>query len=249
VRRYSSTDQPLPIGDIGNIPAYWMRPTQILSGAAGFHRFIWDEHFGPPAGTTTFSYPMSATPFNTAPTPLGPWVLPGKYTAKLTVNGKAYTETFRVKLDPRIKTPAPALRQQYLLSLAMYDGLATASAAEAQVRTARSALATLSASGDAPSRAHADSLDRELVALSGATGGGRGVGRGGNARTRAPTLGAVTGELTNVLGLLQDSDMAPTITMVDAAHQAAADLSSLQRRWQALQARLPGPRRVFPGRT
>src|SRR5258708_13267805 len=26
------------------IPMYWVRPAQILSGAAGMHRFVWDLH-------------------------------------------------------------------------------------------------------------------------------------------------------------------------------------------------------------
>ena len=192
---------------------------------------------------------MSATPFNTAPTPVGPWVLPGRYTARLTVEGKAYAQSFRVKLDPRIRTTLPALRQQYALSLAMYDGLRAARDAQDQVRDARSALAARAAQADVPGRARIDSLDRELVALSGAPGGGRGGGRGGVPRPATPTFGTVAGQLSNVLGLLQDSDMPPTITTAGAARQASADLSALLLRWKALRARLPGLRPAVPGRT
>jgi hypothetical protein len=39
----------------------------------------------------------------------------------LTANGKTYTQPITVKQDPRVKTPALAMRQVYTLSRAMYD--------------------------------------------------------------------------------------------------------------------------------
>jgi len=45
VRKYASTDKPEPLEKTAGehpIPMYWVRPAQILSGAAGMHRFIWD---------------------------------------------------------------------------------------------------------------------------------------------------------------------------------------------------------------
>ena len=39
--------------DLGNVPAYWIRPTHVLSAAPGFHRFVWDLHYAPPAGTSS----------------------------------------------------------------------------------------------------------------------------------------------------------------------------------------------------
>src|SRR5260221_12547133 len=45
VRKDSSPDNPEPADPMLNIPAYWVRPPQTLSAAAGAHRFLWDMHF------------------------------------------------------------------------------------------------------------------------------------------------------------------------------------------------------------
>jgi len=119
VRRYSSDDKPYTVPDV-NLPAYWIRPQQILSGEAGAHRFMWDLHYTPldlpPA------YPIAATYHQTAPDPTSPWVMPGTYTVTLTVNGKTYTQPLVVVMDPRVKTSPAALKQQHDLSLAVYEG-------------------------------------------------------------------------------------------------------------------------------
>ncbi|MEO7996586.1 MAG: glycoside hydrolase, partial [Gemmatimonadaceae bacterium] len=38
IRRYSSRDTSMAPTDVGNVPRYWIRPTQVLSTTAGFHR-------------------------------------------------------------------------------------------------------------------------------------------------------------------------------------------------------------------
>src|ERR1043165_9595034 len=103
VRRYSSNySQPSPDPTL-NIPTYWIRPPQILSTAAGMHRFLWDMHYQPVPNVKA-DYPISAVYRNTPPEPTSPWAMPGKYSAVLTVDGKKYSQTFTVKMDPRIKT-------------------------------------------------------------------------------------------------------------------------------------------------
>ena len=118
VRKFSSNDKPYTIPDV-NIPLYWIRPQQILSAEAGSQRFVWDMHYKPldePA-----AYPISATYLDTAPDPTSPWVLAGNYTAKMTVNGKTYTQIFTVKQDPRIKTTPEKMKQIHDLSMICYE--------------------------------------------------------------------------------------------------------------------------------
>ncbi|CAH0995172.1 Ycf48-like protein [Emticicia aquatica] len=119
VRKFSSDDKPYELPDL-NIPLYWIRPQQILSADAGSHRFMWDLHYAPL--NLPPSYPISAVYQNTAPDATSPWVMPGNYTAKLTVNGQTFTQTFNVKIDPRVKTSATDLKTQHDLSLACYEG-------------------------------------------------------------------------------------------------------------------------------
>jgi photosystem II stability/assembly factor-like uncharacterized protein len=120
VRKYSSSDTLYKIGDV-NIPHYWIRPQQLLSGEAGSHRFMWDMHHTPL--NIPPSYPISATYMNTSPEATSPWVMPGTYTARLTVDGKVYTQNFVVKMDPRVKTSVKDLQLQHDLSLMCYNNI------------------------------------------------------------------------------------------------------------------------------
>jgi hypothetical protein len=118
VRKYSSSDTLYKIGDV-NIPHYWIRPQQLLSGEAGSHRFMWDMHYTPL--NVPPSYPISATYMNTAPEATSPWVIPGTHTARLTVDGKVYTQNFVVKMDPRVKTSLKDIQLQHDYSVKCYN--------------------------------------------------------------------------------------------------------------------------------
>jgi len=144
VRRYASDEKAVELRDEGEVPAYWMRPSLILSGDAGLHRFVWDLHYAPPPGVPG-GYPIAATPHETAPEPKGPWVVPGTYTVRLTVNGTPSTQPLTVRMDPRIKSGPLALREQFTLSKRLYDAVVSIQerlprATEAQQRTALTAL-------------------------------------------------------------------------------------------------------------
>lgn len=118
VRTYSSNDTAYAIPDV-NIPHYWIRPQQLLSGRAGAHRFLWDMKYAPlnvPA-----EYPISAMYKNTEPVQTAPWIMPGIYTIKLLENGKTLEQVLEVKMDPRVKTSIADLQQQHDISLSCYE--------------------------------------------------------------------------------------------------------------------------------
>jgi photosystem II stability/assembly factor-like uncharacterized protein len=119
IRSFSNKDTLYNIPDV-NIPLYWIRPQQILSAKQGAHRFLWDMKYNPL--NVPVEYPMTAVKHNTAPSPTAPWVMPGNYTVKLTVNNKVYTQNFTVKMDPRVKTPMIQLQKQHDLSVICYEG-------------------------------------------------------------------------------------------------------------------------------
>src|SRR5262249_31158142 len=111
VRKYSSADPVEPIDPMLEIPTYWVRPPQKLSGAAGMHRFLGDLHYAPVPGVKP-EYPIAAVPHNTAPQATSPWVMPGQYTVVLTANGKSYSQPLTVQMDPRVKTSNADLEKQ-----------------------------------------------------------------------------------------------------------------------------------------
>src|SRR5262249_46224943 len=150
--------------------------------------------------------------------PLGPWVLPGAYTVRLSVNGQLYTEPLIVKMDPRVTTSPEGLEQQYALSMQCYRGMLDIhQATEAggkhreQLKTLRELLAkvkkdekksngseTPPSPGTSISQA-IESFDDKLADLLGAERPRR---RGGRRRTSGqekPTLSRIGGDLGTLL--------------------------------------------------
>ncbi len=105
IRRYAGDDQPEKIDESKlTFPTYWIRPPQILSGAAGSHRFVWDLHYPPPLPKgSRRRFPISAIYKDTPGYPQGEKVPPGEYLIKLTVNNRSYTQPLTVYPDPRVK--------------------------------------------------------------------------------------------------------------------------------------------------
>ncbi len=140
VRKYSNEDTMYKVPAV-NIPLYWIRPQQILSAEPGAHRFLWDLHYTP--FNVPPQYPIAAIYQNTAPDPTSPWVMPGEYTATLTVDGKSQEQAFTVKMDPRVKTSAFPLQQQFNISMQCYKDRLTAIGAIDSLKRMREEIKTL----------------------------------------------------------------------------------------------------------
>jgi hypothetical protein len=96
IRRYASDDK-IPAVDPNalSIPAFWVRTPEPLATTAGMHRWIWDLHpTTPPRPSTGGGGGFGRGAAN---------VLPGRYTVRLTVEGKSYAQPLNVKMDPRAK--------------------------------------------------------------------------------------------------------------------------------------------------
>ena len=121
VRKYSSADAPVEANPKQlKIPSYWIRPLQSLSTKAGMHRFLWDMHYTPVRDVAP-EFPISATYRNTAPEATSPWAAPGDYTVMLTVDNKTFSQPLTVIMDPRVKTSAADLQEQFNLSWKLYQ--------------------------------------------------------------------------------------------------------------------------------
>jgi photosystem II stability/assembly factor-like uncharacterized protein len=240
VRRYSSDDKPESANDRElNVPMYWIRRPVGLSAEAGMQRFVWDLHYPAPAGQGR-NYPISAIYMDTPAEPSGPAVLPGQYTVKLMVSGQTYTQSMTVKLDPRIKTATADIAMQHELSMKMYDGQRNAREALAQIQKIRADLrATRDKAGQAPVAGEIDVLDQKLAAIAGAGGVGRGGGGGGGGRgqrqANGPTLATLSGEMVQLMELLQGADATPTTQAVSSIEEAAKSLNDLMTRWAAIK--------------
>ena len=219
IRKFSSLDKPYTIPDL-NIPLYWIRPQQILSAEAGQHRFLWDLHYEPLANEAP-SYPIAAIYQNTAPEATSPWVLPGNYTVKLTANGTTLTQSFSVKIDPRVKTTLPELSKLHQLAVACYEGRKEARQAMATIVKERKDLKE-KMSKEGPDNKTLLETDQKLLSLMGVSSR---RGRGGAGQS--PSFGSVESSLGAISNILHETDMPPTSQAVAAAQSALAQLKQL----------------------
>ncbi len=122
VRVFSSKDTPevLDSALIGH-PTYWIRPHQAVSLTPGHHRINWDLRYPDPKGADR-GFAISAIYRNTPSGPQGPYVHPGLFVVRLTVDGKTDQHNMQVRLDPRVAISDEDLRRQTELSLGVYEG-------------------------------------------------------------------------------------------------------------------------------
>ena len=121
---------------MANVPEYWLAPPAVLPTSAGMHRVNWDLRYpDPPALNYGYSgalldyreYTLNwhalpgLTPRSTL---VGPMVVPGTYTAKLTVNGRSASRSRSRSLPIHAcrLTPA-ALGRQFRLQQRMVAGI------------------------------------------------------------------------------------------------------------------------------
>ena len=89
---------------------------------AGLNRTTWDLRYqGPHVRSAQSDDDGGGFRFR----PIGPLVLPGKYTVRLTAGGKALTQELEVKLDPTVTVDDGALRTQFETDLKLRDMTST----------------------------------------------------------------------------------------------------------------------------
>jgi photosystem II stability/assembly factor-like uncharacterized protein len=223
VRRYASSDPVPPPDPMLAIPSYWVRPPHPLSAEAGMHRFLWDMHYIPLPGGRG-GYGMGAVLHDTPLSTTSIWAMPGRYTVKLTVDGKTYTQPLTLKMDPRVKTPPAGLEQQFTLSKQIYEELLANEKAHDQLRALRKQL-----------QAHpaGSTLEKQAAELEGAPAGGRG-GRGAP-MTGPETLSSSAMKLSSLLRELEAADVSPTTQLVAAVAEAHTAHTKLMARWSTLK--------------
>jgi photosystem II stability/assembly factor-like uncharacterized protein len=222
LRRYTSEDPVAPTPEqlrTGLIPPEWAQMHGPLPATAGMHRWVWDLHAAAPTATS-YEYPISAVPHRTPLEPVGPVVLPGTYTVRLTVEGRSESEPLLVKMDPRVHVSAADLEAQHTAQMAMaasLDALAKADLA------AHSVAEQLAAARNADLAAQLAPFSSALKILL--------DGSGPDAPKRLPGIDEVTGEATGLYAELQQADAAPTAALVKATAQVVEEAKEALPGW------------------
>jgi len=114
LRRYSSADKVTTIDPASQeIAPRWFPAPTIVPTDTGAHRFIWDFTTREDGG------------------PLAP---PGTYTVRVTIGGKAYSQSATLRRDPRSLGSDADLQAQYELANAIDDRLAAIKSAAAKAK-------------------------------------------------------------------------------------------------------------------
>ena len=243
VRHLSSAPvEPLAKGG-RDVPDFWLREPQALSTEIGLNRVSWNVRYDdPPSGGEHIT--IRAVPGETPVTYEGPLVLPGVYTVRLTVDGKPYVQTVRVRNDPRSGVPLADLRAQHALQMHLYRESQVADTAARQVSVMRDAVGALTESASAEVVTTANALSAAL----GSAGGGR-AGRGRRAGVGGSPPGVTAGRgpvvlqsfdsiresMDHLLEELDSADMAPTPAMTGAYAAACRDLKNGLAAWRTIQ--------------
>lgn len=186
----------------------------------GLNRVLWSMRMKAPR------VPSAATAAFAAA--IGPRVLPGTYTVKLTKDKNVYTMPLQVTGDPRANYPAKDRKAQFDLSMKIYNSLGDMTFTTDRINRVRLALddrASKLPAGDAlvarlrDASSQVDALRRKIVATK--------------------EGGAITGEerlrenLTELYGNVNGYEGRPTQTQMDRADAIARELTDVIRDFDA----------------
>jgi len=163
-----------------------------------------------------------AVPRRSEHTPTAPWAPPGRYTVRLTVSGKTYSQPLTLRIDPRVKTPAAGLQQLAALTREMYDAAARTRVA---YRDARALVDSLSGTLRVQVESLAPAAPRPRP---------RGPVRPG-APPPPPTLESASNAALAAAMAMQDAEMTPTAAQVAACARARAQVNQVLARWARLK--------------
>jgi len=210
VRRFRSDDPAESLKTDVYFQKVWLRPPSSLARTAGMHRFVWDLRYPRPAARSFRRSIAAVLTDGTPAQPLGPFVLPGRYTVTLEVDGKRQSQPLEVLLDPRVSVSPEGLAEQLALSQAIDSTLVRTWAAHDEVLRADREL------GGSLTPALKDSL--AVLSTKGKT-----------------SLTWVAGSLVDIAIGVQAADTAPAQGLRDAFAECDAFVDALLTRWHRLE--------------
>jgi photosystem II stability/assembly factor-like uncharacterized protein len=238
---YNKLCQQTPNAPDCGLPLYWPAPPQILKTSAGMHRFIWDMHYDPLSGgggRGGFGA-NGAVPHRTYPSVSSPWVPPGVYSARLTVDGQTQAQPITIKMDPRVKI-TPDVQQIFILTAKMENYARNAASV---YKEARDLVEKLKAG---PQSAAHEALLKKLEELApeakapaggaGAGGGFGGFGPGADVPSVPSTLTDIGSRLIAAVMSMQATEMPPTAVQLEACKKQESEYTTLMAKWSAVKA-------------
>jgi hypothetical protein len=214
VRRFSSADtHERPKADV-YFAERWLGWPAPLGKSAGHNRFVWDLR-GPRPKALDFEYSIAAVPGGEASAlPQGAFVLPGRYEARLTVDGKTVRQPLEVTMDPRVEVAPEDLSKLRAFQMEVEQALAESAELAEAVEDVSTRVAELAGGSGANARGAKSALETF------------------NASPRGETAAAVNGDLASLATDLESADAVPAAAQRQLLAEAKERLSAAKARWQ-----------------
>ncbi len=216
-------------------PDFWLQKRLPLSTHLGDNRVVWDLRWAmPPA--FEYSWNINANPHETPPSPRGPMVLPGKYTAILDVDGNQTTQTFTITNDPNSPGNLGTLKQAYGWEMKVYSASESANAAYNAANALKAKIADLLKARNLPADVvkAANALSKKVDSAAG-SGGGGGMYFFFMRRNGPPTLSGQVPAMNNLLDKLDSADTAPAEPVVNACKEGLANYAKAMASWSEIK--------------
>ena len=227
IRRYTNADKPEAAEEELQkqlIPLYWLRKPPKLSTEAGMHRWVWDLHYTSPT-STRHEYPIAAIPHDTPRYPLGPTVLPGSYSVRLTVDGKTSTAQVTVKMEPRVKTSAAGLQKKFAAEVRLAKLLSESSQALMQGGAIREQIEKSASQFNAQTKDAVEAFGKKMADLLGSAGGFLAP------PSQQITLSRVNGQAATLYQQVWQVDAEPTTSQMEVLSAIDHDAADVMPRW------------------
>jgi photosystem II stability/assembly factor-like uncharacterized protein len=230
VRRYTSADKPEPTREEMEkqlIPLYWLRMPKTLAGTAGMHRWVWDLHYTTPTAPR-YDYPISAVPHDTPRTPQGALALPGTYTVRLTVNGKALAAPLTIKMDPRVTASGAELANLFKLQSSLSAAVTSSGRADLEAHSALEQVEKLAKSAATELKEPLEKQDKEISTLL------NGQEKSASSEEK-PGLDDVASEVLGLYEQVGQADAAPTVAQENTGAHIRREVSDVVERWERMK--------------
>jgi hypothetical protein len=157
----------------------------------------------------------------------------GKYTVKLTVDGKNYTQPLTVQMDPRVKASEADLRKQFEMEAGVVEGMNETYETLQQVRTLRPQVTDRAGKAKGALADSLKAIDKQAGELEGASQGAFfGVPPSGRQPENLSTLNQHFGQLLNVV---DSADAAPTTQAAAVYLELEDSLGKLLAQWKKVR--------------
>ena len=221
LRHFSSADKQTPpdITKIDATPEWFPQPTPLLAGA-GMHRFVWDLRYAAPDALGGD----------------GVWILPGDYTAKLTVDGQTYSQPLTVKNDPRVKATQSDLAKQQALAFQVQAERARFAVAVDEVSATLKRLAALQSQVPVDLATQLRAFEMAISAQTELHAVPPGYGQPGGAPEKLGSMAYVEHALEALQPAVENADGAPSPDAEKGFLLQKANAEKAMAEWQKLKA-------------